>query len=148
MNCIHCLRGEAQNLTISTEIIDKIFEQVKDCRTISLTGGEPLLELDIINYLIDCINSSNWNTESIQITTNGTIIDKRIIKIFEKFCNKKKNRIAYIRISADKFHNKTLSQAAYSAYSKMTNNKAIHIWTGKERIKSFKFTGKGKKYIL
>ena len=88
LKCRHCMRGEAQNITLSTEVIDKIFEQVKDCRTLSLTGGgEALLEIDVIDYLVDKINANNWNTESIQLTTNGTIVDKKIINILEKFCN-------------------------------------------------------------
>lgn len=149
LKCRHCMRGEAQNITLSTEVIDKIFEQVKDCRTLSLTGGgEALLEIEVIDYLVDKINANGWNTESIQITTNGTIVDKRIINILEKFCNKKKNRLAYMRISADKFHDIAQSEATYLKYKKMTNNKAVNILLGEKQIESFKFTGRGIEYIL
>lgn len=48
MRCKHCGRGEAQNITITKEIIDRIFENVQDCLSLYVSGGEPLLEPDIL----------------------------------------------------------------------------------------------------
>ena len=72
--CPICLRGEAQDCTITQGIIDKVFEEVEDCKYISILGGESLLELDMLEYLIDKIVSSNWNIEFFNLTTNGQLL--------------------------------------------------------------------------
>ena len=101
------MRGEAQDCTITPGIIDKVFEEVEDCKYISILGGESLLELQTqcVEYLIDKIVSSNWNIEFFNLTTNGSIIDERIIIALEKLCENKSNCKALMRVSADRFHN-------------------------------------------
>ncbi len=39
--CIHCLRGNAQNLTMSQEVIDAVFSKIDRVSSLTLTGGEP-----------------------------------------------------------------------------------------------------------
>ena len=77
--CPHCARGDAQDLTISEAMIDRMIEAVDDVRMVRIGNGEALLELDRIEYLIRKINESNWNTIYIETTTNGSILDRRII---------------------------------------------------------------------
>lgn len=117
--CAHCLRGEAQNLTMSNEIIDRVFDGVEDVERIFLMSGEVLLEIDTIAYLIQRINSSPWNTRLIEFTTNGTICDKRIIDIMETFCLRSNGTIVLIRISNDQFHNPQEYNKAFSFYSEL-----------------------------
>ena len=49
------MRGDAQDLTISKEVIDKCLDNVAWVYSVILTGGEPFLEPDIIDYLFDGI---------------------------------------------------------------------------------------------
>ena len=51
-NCLHCMKGDAQNVTITEDIIDRVIADIPDVARLSLVGGEPLLELDKIAYLI------------------------------------------------------------------------------------------------
>ena len=108
-NCKHCMRGEAQDLTITTDIIDKIFDNISDVRTmIGLTGGEPLLEVDTIQYFCEKLINSNWNPQELQIITNGDVSSetkKRIIEILCRVCDKKKI-ICRLLLSVDQFHKK------------------------------------------
>lgn len=46
--CVHCMRGEAQELTMSKEIIDRIFDDVLDVKRIVFGNGEALLEVERI----------------------------------------------------------------------------------------------------
>lgn len=112
MACKHCLRGDAQNLTISKEIIDKIFTDTEDCFQLYIAGGEPLLELDLLKYLLDKA-SQNWNLLQVEITTNGSILDSSIVDSLESFCKKPLSselvergltRKAALIISKDDFH--------------------------------------------
>lgn len=115
-NCLHCMKGDAQNVTITEDIIDRVIADIPDVTRLVLAGGEALLELDKIAYLLDRIASSPWNLKLIEITTNGTICDKRIIDIFEAFCMKKTECVAAIRISNDSFHDATEYEQAYAFY--------------------------------
>lgn len=51
LKCEHCVKGAAQNITITKSIINKVLDSVGFCKSIYLTGGEPFLEIDIIEYL-------------------------------------------------------------------------------------------------
>lgn len=53
MACTHCMRGDAQDLAISKEVIDKCLDSIAGVYDLILTGGEPFLEPDIIDYLFD-----------------------------------------------------------------------------------------------
>ena len=122
LKCAHCMKGEAQNITITKEIIDRLFEEIGDCEEITLLGGEPLLEIDIIDYLVDCIIKYRWNISHFSLTTNGTILDDRICIILEKLCSSIKGCGALLRISDDSFHDREQSQKAYSYYKPLVDS--------------------------
>lgn len=103
--CAHCGKGDAQNLSMSTAIIDKIFSDIADCQRIVIGSGEATLEMDLIEYLINKIIDSTWTTNYLEITTNGTVRDCRLVTLFEMFCSSKPGRKALIRLSMDGFHN-------------------------------------------
>ena len=56
--CQHCMRGDPQDVTISREVIDRIVENIEECGYIAFTGGEPLLAMDELDYLVDRINEA------------------------------------------------------------------------------------------
>ena len=90
--CRHCMRGQAQDVTITPRIIDRLFEQVEDVKGfILLTGGEVLLEMDMVVYFCNKLIESSWNPKFLQIGTNGTITNEneRLIKLMEKVYNQK-----------------------------------------------------------
>lgn len=120
--CFHCMNGQAQNISITKEIIDKMFSQIDTCKNIYLGSGEVLLELDMIQYLINSIDKYKLNVEHIQLTTNGSILDERLIKIIKPFTNKDKKRDCLIRISDDIFHNKQQSIKAYNFYHSLVDD--------------------------
>lgn len=145
LKCEHCMRGESQDSSITKEIIDKIFKNVEDCQSVAFLGGEPLLEIELIEYLVTKI-IKNWNTEVIQLTTNGTLKDKRIIEIFNTFCKSKQYRQAFIIISADEFHNKNESDKTYNYFLNLAKNTNIEL-IKKEDISQLKLEGRAIEYI-
>ena len=156
--CKHCMKGESQNISISKNIIDKLFLDVEDCNEIQLFGGEPLLEIDIIDYLVDKIIESNWNVTAIQLTTNGTIQDSKICDVFKKFCNSRQDRFTLLRISDDTFHNVNESTKTFNYYkpivdkiNKELGREAISLMTTSESEKNNRkfliYSGRAVKYI-
>ena len=53
MACAHCLRGDAQNVDMSHEIIDRALENVLSIGSLTFTGGEPSLNVDAMRYTLE-----------------------------------------------------------------------------------------------
>lgn len=115
MNCPHCGRGDAQDKTMSTDTIDKLIEDVDKVAFLSVTGGEPLLEMDRLLYLIQSI-SNKWDIVALDIVTNGSILDERIIGAFETFCSIDPKRNVLFSISKDEYHTAGAHETAMSFY--------------------------------
>ncbi|MBQ9902971.1 MAG: radical SAM protein [Clostridia bacterium] len=104
--CKHCGRGKAQNLTMTREIIDRLFSQIKNVTGgILLTGGEVALEMDIIAYFVNKLINCDWTPKELQIGTNGTCMEanQRLIELLCKVA-KEKNILGAVFISDDLFH--------------------------------------------
>lgn len=98
MKCAFCERGDAQNLNISKEVIDKLLDMCEkiDVMSFRLNGGEPLLNKDGLIYLIDEIIRRKINCTQFQLFTNGTIQDKDIKQALihgGKWCKKCVNSV-------------------------------------------------------
>lgn len=134
--CPHCMKGDAQDVTMDENTIDKIFRDVEDVEWIAIGSGEPLLELGRIEYLINKVIESRWSTRVIELTTNGSILDDRLIEILSLFCSAKDGNIAMLRISNDQFHDEAEYQNAYSFYSERADiiNSGIRKYLGKSGI--------------
>lgn len=118
MKCPHCMRGNAENHTISKEVVDKALDNVSMIGRLLLTGGEPFLEPEMIEYIFDGIIKREIPVMSINIVTNGTIRDKRIAESYNKITDyiaetvgvrmewdkKQLRTIGKISVSNDNFH--------------------------------------------
>lgn len=140
------MRGEAQDLTISQDILDKFFSQVEAIDTIYFSGGEPLLEIDMIDYVVDCIAKYNVDVKALSLISNGTINNEKILKVYEKFVSDGIDRTAELIISDDKFHDLEKSKKSQQFYKNRNKNKNIMIADfkplQKSDLKSLKRAGK------
>lgn len=136
---------------MSFETIDKILENFDMCGKIMITGGEPLLCLDEIEYLIKKINDDEKVVGVIEITTNASILDPRMIDIFSEFVSKDEERLAYLRISNDPFHDVNQSKKAYDFYSNLTtdyHNIIVHYELQEGKLMpELRFAGRAKKML-
>ena len=78
------LRRDAQDVTITPEIIDKLLDQIDFIVELDLTGGEPFLHPEIIEYLFDGIIKRDIFLFGAGSVTNGTICDQRVADAFSK----------------------------------------------------------------
>ena len=88
LKCAHCMRGDAQHLSMKKEVIDKILDSAEEIRTILFTGGEPFLEPDIIEYVVDQVIERDFECFCMGVVTNGTIMNDngiRCVKAMNKF---------------------------------------------------------------
>lgn len=82
--CEHCMRGDAQNVDLSENAIDNLLNQTLAFGDILFTGGEPLMALDKIEYIIDGMIKRKIPFQSIQIITNGTQFSEEFYRIMRK----------------------------------------------------------------
>ena len=100
--CEHCARYEPDDdmsmytHDITKETIDAFFENVGLIMVLNLSGGEPLLNIEMVEYIIDKIVAEDIDVCALDIITNGTILDERVVKMFAKIApHIKKKRKKY-----------------------------------------------------
>lgn len=86
-----CMRGVSQNIVLSKEIVDAVIKSSKYkiiyIHNLVLSGGEPTLEPEIIEYIVHVIIENKIKVNSIRIVTNGQLFSQRIINILNVFDN-------------------------------------------------------------
>lgn len=105
LKCDHCLRGDAENVTMPIEVAKLAIDQFDYISSITFTGGEPALygkEIsDIVEYIID----SDAEVGSFYIATNGTVLSWQLINALMRlydYCEDKE--FCLLDISDDHFH--------------------------------------------
>ena len=77
LKCSYCDIPEAQNHKAGQEMtVDEVVEIIRgyECKKVTITGGEPLLQEDAIHELLNRLFPENYR---ISIETNGTIPTRR-----------------------------------------------------------------------
>ena len=82
--CAHCARGEAQDAVIKREYIDRVLDQIDYMDQLTLTGGEPSLHPDLIEYVVDGIIRRGIRVRNLDMAINGTVRDERIAVSLDK----------------------------------------------------------------
>jgi organic radical activating enzyme len=85
MACKHCLRGDAENQDMTREIVDKTFEGVDEVGTITFSGGEPFLNLDIIKYILQVVKEKSIFVGSFYLVTNGKEFKQENIDVMNEW---------------------------------------------------------------
>lgn len=121
--CQHCIQGDAQDKTITPEIIDAMFSQCETVEIIQFVGGESLLEIDSMEMILKKIDEYDLATKTVSFVTNGSILDISVLDILNDFVKRGNDRVISIIISDDKYHNKEQSQKAFDFYTANNPNK-------------------------
>lgn len=85
LRCKHCQRGEKESVDLSKEDIDSFLDNFTNIRHITIGGGEPTLNPDMIEYIVDKIIEKKIVVERLGMITNGHRFDKRIADAFNRF---------------------------------------------------------------
>jgi uncharacterized protein len=82
MNCTYCNVDVNNKLRLDEAYFDEFMLNLTEPFVFSIFGGEVFLQLDIVEYIINKLES-HPNLIQIVITTNGTIYNKTVKKIVE-----------------------------------------------------------------
>lgn len=116
LNCAHCMRGDARNVSVSMDLVSRLFDEVVIADVLVISGGEPFLCYEEIKSLCEIIKIKCVQISTIMIVTNGTIYDERIYKLLEKnFENVK------VDLSVDSFHNDSMHEIYKDGISSSAN---------------------------
>ena len=86
LKCKFCAKGEPQDIDISKSVIDKTIDEMEGVfiNTLRVSGGEPLLVPELIEYLLDKIIEKHILVNDIVIFTNGLNTDLQLCKSIYK----------------------------------------------------------------
>lgn len=114
--CKHCFRGEAEQKDITPDVIDGFLAQTEMIGLLHITGGEPTLNLDMMQYFLDQLYKNGVLLMKMTIETNGYENSERFVDLIKqyaemiKICHSmdlKKPEIQYlisVSISKDRYH--------------------------------------------
>jgi len=114
-SCLHCCRGEAQNLDLDKEVIDAFFDNnnIVSIGRLLLSGGEPTLGPDAFTYLVNKIIEKRIEVRSFNFSINGKTYDQQFVDALIKLNDyslslkaKKYNIAGTFWISENQFHSK------------------------------------------
>ena len=97
--CAHCMRGEPENISITKDILNSFFDEVKGGKALVISGGEPFICYDEIKEVMEVIKQKEVLFGGVIIVTNGTVYDERIYSLLEN-----NFEIIQICVSHDKYH--------------------------------------------
>lgn len=125
--CKHCCRGDAQSLDLNNDVVDALFDNndIKEIYSLYIGGGEPSLNPNVINYIINKLEQNQITVRGFGLSTNGLIYSKeledalsRLNDYCGRFQSRKSNRNGFFFISSDQFH-LSPSEIAIEEYSKL-----------------------------
>ena len=110
MECLHCLRGDAQNLDFKIEYLDHLIKAgVTNINTVTLSGGEPTLALGIIYDIRNYLMAKNISVGGFYVAINGSNIGADFIREMMEwylFCDD--NEASQVQWSNDEYHDENL----------------------------------------
>ena len=126
LKCAHCLKGDAQNVDMSVDVIDKLLESVVSIGTLLFTGGEPTMNLQGMKYFLDVMKSKGISLNKLKIVTNGCETSEDVIALIQDYYSYITYDKTYgkhtimIEISNDAYHEKcgATPEKGYDFYKK------------------------------
>ncbi len=152
LECEHCLRGDRERINMSSSVLDEIVKDGLVVDRLLLTGGEPLLAIQILEYLVELLASKRISVKRLVMITNGTIMSPRVLNVLYKL---EDYTIMTLKLSTDIFHELQLHEKGlyekrevnlaqfknedfydFSEYGKEDKKYIHHMLTNKGRTKT------------
>ena len=114
-SCAHCCRGEAQNVDLTKEIIDDLFEKndIYYIGTLLFSGGEPTLNGEMLEYTVDKIIEKEIMIDRFLFGINGLSYSEAFVNGLNKLQNyillkseRPRRQAGILMVSQDQFHQK------------------------------------------
>lgn len=105
LKCEHCLRGNAQNKSMTPDIISSLFAHVDSIGTLTIGGGEPTLAIDVIHNLYQELLWRDVDIQNVFLVTNGKRVNRDLLFWFSQLYSLCSDKDASgFAISNDRYH--------------------------------------------
>lgn len=105
MCCEHCLRGDAQELNMTREIVDRVLDNIDEINQVTFTGGEPTLNLPIIEYFFERAEKLGKMPKSFYVATNGKLNQEHLATLLLKqYPKMEEKEMCGVGLSIDIYH--------------------------------------------
>lgn len=84
MSCIHCLRGEAENVDMTENILQAVLAPISHISTITFTGGEPALQISCMENTLRIVKERGIPVNSGFLATNGLQVTDQFLSICDQ----------------------------------------------------------------
>lgn len=112
MACRHCMRGDAEELSIDYAVIDRIFQDTRHIEHLCLTGGEPSLVPHVISEIVYRAGIWRCTIGSFFCATNAKVYSQPFVNALTelyRYCTNEKRCV--LTATIDQFHEEADSQA-------------------------------------
>lgn len=143
MNCAHCLRGEKEKINLNINDIDDLFSNnnninIIKIKKLTITGGEPTLNPQVILEIIKKIISKQIDIEHFIMVINGSIYNQSLIdglNTFYKYYRKKYHYYPnfYLICSQDQYH-RSPKEETLNKYHKLPYFWSSRVTLSKDQI--------------
>ena len=136
MGCAHCMRGNAQDKDITEAVVDCALAGTEHIGCLTLTGGEPSLNVPAIRYITKRIKELKIDLGSVYMVTNGKeVSDEFMLACLELYMLTYDNDFNGLALSIDQFHetvpkeniNKLSKLAAFNMEDKNVDFKKVPV---------------------
>ena len=107
MKCEHCLRGDAQNLDISTATLSEIAKHIYPS-SVTFTGGEPSLNVPAIKRYFELAERYGTMPNSFYVATKGAASKEQMrdlaLTLLEAYPKMEEPDMCEVDVSVDMFH--------------------------------------------
>lgn len=135
MQCKHCMRGPLEKVDMPKEYVDAMFKQLNGgfIGQLTLGGGEPTLNPELINYIVDKIIKDQMAVHRVSMITNGKEFNKDVADAFNRIedyirgttfgkeFKSNPSQLVRIAFSTDPYHQK-MTAAVRKQYEKSCKN--------------------------
>ena len=87
LRCAYCYRGECKPESMAREVAAEALKLAAESGRafhIQMTGGEPTLEPEIIEWIASTIRKEGWHA-TVGLQTNGTLIDRSLARVAKRY---------------------------------------------------------------
>lgn len=116
MRCEHCCRGPAQRKTANHQHIYKLLQMINQVSTLTITGGEPTLAMEILEHISNCAKYGSCDVGSFFMVTNGKSINVDNVAewVYGMRAACSDNEVSMIGFSFDQWHKDTFTNQQLS----------------------------------
>ncbi len=125
MKCSHCMRGNARITDIAPEYITNILRHTRKIGYLNLTGGEPSLNVEAIQFVLNSLKRRKIPVRNFHIVTNGskTSMSDEFIKVcsnlyaYQQEESYPERLDCMLEMSNDRYHDNTCQDEVYQKFS-------------------------------